>query len=263
MTGVPVPFDMTATQVAGFILVLMRTSGLFLTSPLFASRNIPASMKAGWALLTSLLLLPAVPLDVDTIPLTGMNFGLAAMRELMVGFILGMAAYFLFVGIQLAGQIIDIQMGLGMVNVIDPMTSTQVSIMGQYFYLVATLVFLAVDGHHLLIRAIADSFQIVPLGAAKFTPAVAGKISELFSAAFFVAFRVGAPVIGALFLTNMAMGVLARTVPQMNVFIVGMPLAIGVGLFMAAFSMGFFVYVLRGLFQGLYRDLAILLRAMT
>jgi flagellar biosynthetic protein FliR len=262
VTGVPLPFDLTAAQVAAFILVLLRSAGLFLTSPLFASRNIPTQVKAAWALLTAVLLIPTVPVDPATIPLTGMQFGLASVRELFVGFILGMAAFLLFVGIQLAGQIIDIQMGLGMVNIIDPLTSTQVSVMGQYFYLVATLVFLAVDGHHLLIRGIADSFQVVPLAGAKFPPEVALRMSDFFSEAFFIAFRVGAPVIGALFLTNLALGVLARTVPQMNVFIVGMPLSIAVGLVMVAVSMGFFVYVLRGLYQGLYRDLAVLVKAM-
>ncbi len=256
------PFDFTAVQVAAFILILLRAAGLFLTSPLFASRNIPATVKAAWALLTAFLLLPTVPVDPAAIPLTGVQFGLASIRELVVGFVLGMAAYLLFVGIQLAGQIIDIQMGLGMVNIIDPLTSTQVSVMGQYFYLVATLVFLAVDGHHLLIRGIADSYQVLPLAGAKLTPEVASKMSDLFSNAFFIAFRVGAPVIGALFLTNLALGVLARTVPQMNVFIVGMPLSIAVGLIMVAVSMGFFAYVLKGLYQGLYRDLAILVKAM-
>ncbi len=256
------PFDFTAAQVAAFVLILMRVAGLFLTSPMFSSRTIPMQLKTGWALLVTVLLFPVIPIDPSTIPLTGIQFGMAVLRELLVGFVLGMAAYFVFVGIQLAGQIIDIQMGLGMMNIIDPVSSAQVSVMGQYLYMVATLVFLSVNGHHLLIRAIADSFQLVPLGEAQFTTALAMKTSAMFSNAFFIAFRVGAPIIGALFLTNLALGVLARTVPQMNVFIVGMPLSIGVGLAMTAVSMGFFAYVLRGLYQGLYRDMAILIRAM-
>lgn len=256
------PVHFSAAQVGGFILILMRVAGLFLTSPLFASRNIPTTVKAAWALIITLLLIPIVPIDSSSIPLAGIQFGLASAREMFVGFIIGLGAFFLFVGIQLAGQIIDVQMGLGMVNVIDPITSTQVSIIGQYYYLIATLVFLAVDGHHLLIRALTDSFQLIPLAGAQFTPALASKMSGMFSDCFFIAFRVGAPVIGTLFLTNLALGILARTVPQMNVFIVGMPLSIAVGFMMTAMSMTFFAYVLKGLYQGLYRDLAILVRSM-
>jgi len=162
----------------------------------------------------------------------------------------------------LAGQIVDIQMGLGMVNIIDPITSTQISVMGQYYYLIATLVFLSVDGHHLLLRALADSFTLVPLGQAHFTAALGTKMMAMFSQIFFIAFRVGAPVIGALFITNMALGVVARTVPQMNVFIVGMPLNLAVGFMITALSMSFFVFVLQGLFKGMVRDLAVLIQAL-
>jgi flagellar biosynthetic protein FliR len=228
---------------------------------LFASRILPSLLKGSWTLLMAFLLYSVVPIPAD-VPVGGAAFGFAVGRELLVGFVIGLAAYLMFVGIQLAGQVVDIQMGLGMVNIIDPMSSAQVSVMGQYFYLVATLVFLAVDGHHVLLRALADSFELVPLGHANFTPTMAGLFNERASALFLVAFRVGAPVVGALFLTNLALGVLARTVPQMNVFIVGMPLNVGVGLLMAALSMGFFAYVLQGIFRGLPRDLALLLHAM-
>jgi flagellar biosynthesis protein FliR len=255
------PFAFTPQQAAAFILVLMRTAGLFLTSPLFSSRNIPSMLKGAWALLMAFLLFTVVPIPQE-IPIAGAPFGFAVARELLVGFVIGLAAYLMFVGIQLAGQVVDIQMGFGMVNIIDPMSSAQVSVMGQYFYLVATLVFLAVDGHHLLLRALADSFELVPLGQAAFTPTLAGLFNEKAAGIFLVAFRVGAPVVGALFLTNLALGVLARTVPQMNVFIVGMPLNVAVGLLTAALSMGFYAYVLQGIFHGLHRDLGLLLHAM-
>ena len=171
-----------------------------------------------------------------------------------------MGATLLFTGIQLAGQIIDIQMGLGMVNIIDPVTSTQISVMGQFYYLVATLVFLAVNGHHILLRAVVYSFSVIALGQAHFTSTVGNEMMYLFSKVFFIAFRVGAPVIGSLFITNLALGIIARTVPQMNVFIVGLPLNMAVGLIIVAMSMSFFVYILQDMFIGLYRDLALLVQ---
>jgi flagellar biosynthetic protein FliR len=255
------PFAFTPQQAAGFILILMRIVGLFWVAPVFSSRTIPRMVKASWALLFAFLLFAVVPLPAD-IPTAGALFGLAIVRELFVGFVLGFAVFLLFAGIQLAGQVVDIQMGLGMVNVIDPISSTQVSVMGQFFYVVATLVFLLVDGHHVLLRALADSFTIIPLGQAHFTGTVAGLMNNQFTSIFWVAFRVGAPMIGTLFLTNLALGVLSRTVPQMNVFIVGMPLNIAVGFAVVAISMGFYVYVLQGLFRGLPHDLGLLIHAM-
>ena len=114
----------------------------------------------------------------------------------------------------------------------------------------------------LLFEGVVDSFNVIPLGQAHFTVALGTKMMNMFSQIFFIAFRVGAPVIGALFITNLVLGVVARTIPQMNVFIVGMPLNLAVGFLIAALSMSFFVFVLNGLFKGMYRDIAILIQAM-
>ena len=243
-------------------MVLMRMAGVFLTAPVFASRNIPVLTKASWILLITFLLFPVVDFKAESLPSSGIPLALGVVREMLIGFCLGLGATLIFTGIQLAGQIVDIQMGLGMVNIIDPITSTQISVMGQYYYLIATLVFMAVDGHHVLIKALADSFTFIPLGQAHFTAALGTKMMGMFTQVFFIAFRVGAPVIGALFITNMALGVVARTVPQMNVFIVGMPLNLGVGFLITAISMSFFVFILRGLFGGMKHDLAVLIQAL-
>jgi len=256
------PFDFNGRDVVAFILVLMRVAGLFLTSPIFSSNTIPAQVKAAWTLLVAFLIFPLVDYSQVDLPALGLPFALAVVRELMVGFTVGMGAYLIFVGIQMAGQLIDIQMGFGLVNVVDPITSTQVSVMGQYYYMVAMVVFLAVDGHHLLIRGLIQTFDVIPLGGAHFTPALMSKMNDLFAQVFFIAFKVGAPVIGALFITNLALGIIARTVPQMNVFIVGMPLSVTVGMVVVAMSMSFFVFVLQDMFHGLYRDMAILIQSM-
>jgi len=256
------PFHFNPSEVVAFVLIFMRMTGIFLTAPLFASKNINAGTKAAWILLITFLVFPIVDYKPAALPVMGLPFSIAVIRELLVGFCIGMGATLLLTGIQLAGQIIDIQMGLGMVNIIDPTTSTQISVMGQYFYLVALLVMMSVDGHHLLLRGVVDSFSSIPLGQAHFSVPLGTKMMDLFSGIFFTAFRVGAPVIGALFITNMALGVVARTVPQMNVFIVGMPLNLAVGFMIAALSMSFFGFVLTSLFKGMYRDIAFLVHAM-
>lgn len=256
------PFQFDPKDVVAFILVLMRAAGIFLTAPVFSSRNIPVTVKASWILLVAFLVFPVVDFKALSLPSSGLPLSLAVARELLIGFSIGLGATLVFTGIQLAGQIIDIQMGLGLVNIIDPMTNAQVSAMSQYYFMVATLVFLAANGHHMLLRGVVDSFNLVPLGQAHLSAALGTEMMNLFAQVFFIAFRVGAPVIGALFITNMALGVVARTVPQMNVFIVGMPLNLAVGLIIAAVSMSFFAFILQGLFHGMYRDMALLLQAM-
>jgi flagellar biosynthesis protein FliR len=256
------PFEFDPKDVVAFVLVLMRAAGIFLTAPVFSSRNIPVTVKASWILLVAFLVFPVVDFKSLTLPSSGIPLTIAVIRELLIGFSIGLGATLIFTGIQLAGQIVDIQMGLGMVNIIDPTTNIQISAMGQYYFMIATLVFLAVNGHHVLLRGVVDSFSIVPLGQAHFSTALGTEMMNLFSQVFFIAFRVGAPVIGALFITNMALGIVARTVPQMNVFIVGMPLNLAVGFLITAVSMGFFTFILQGLFNGMYRDLSLLLHAM-
>jgi flagellar biosynthetic protein FliR len=256
------PFQFDPKDVVAFVLVLMRMAGIFLTAPVFASRNIPVMVKASWILFIAFLLFPVVEFKTVDLPASGLPLAMAIVREMLIGFSIGLGATLIFTGIQLAGQIVDIQMGLGMVNIIDPVTNNQISVMGQYYYLIATLVFMAVNGHHLLLRAVAESFAVIPLGHAHFSVALGTKMMGLFTQVFFIAFRVGAPVIGALFITNMALGVIARTVPQMNVFIVGMPLSLAVGFLVTAISMSFFVFILQGLFKGMGKDLAVLIHAM-
>ena len=256
------PFHFNPSEVVAFVLIFMRMTGIFLTAPLFSSKNINATVKASWILLITFLVFPIVVYKPAALPLMGVPFSMAVIRELLVGFSIGLGATLILTGIQLAGQMVDIQMGLGMVNIIDPTTSTQISVMGQYFYLVALLVMLAVDGHHLILRGVVESFSVIQLGQAHFSVPLGTKMMDLFAQIFFIAFRVGAPVIGALFITNMALGVVARTVPQMNVFIVGMPLNLAIGFILAAVSMSFFGYVLTGLFKGMASDMTFLINAM-
>ena len=218
-----------------FLLVLTRVSGVFFLAPIFGSRNIPTQAKAGLALMTSLVVLPFIPSNVDP----GMHlvdFALLLAKELTVGALIGFTATLVFMGFLLAGQIIDIQMGFGMVNVIDPLSNLSVSIMGQFKNLLAILVFLAINGHHFLFTALAKSFDIVPLTMFEFSPSVTSHFVGMIANMFVIGLKIGGPAIGVLLITDLALGIIARTVPQMNVFIVAMPLKITVG-FIAIISM--------------------------
>jgi flagellar biosynthetic protein FliR len=224
----------TLAQFIAYGLMLVRVSVVLMTAPVLGNTRIPPQVKAGFALVLTLLLYLASS-GPRSLPETSNVLSLAAAigGEIFAGLIIGYTAYLLFSGIQMAGQIIDIQVGFGLVNVIDPAGGQQVSILGQFYYLVALMFFLAVDGHHALIKALGDSFSLLPAGSIGWLEQ-AGKAGPLlgafFTKLFIIAFQVAAPSVAVLFLTNLTMGLLSRTLPQMNVFIVGLPLNIVVGL---------------------------------
>lgn len=262
----PDPFSVTYRQVETFILILIRVTTLFLVAPVFGSRNLPAQLKAGFSLVVALLLFLSVPvLAPDRASKSVFDLAGNGLGEFMVGLAISYTAYMLFAGIQMAGQIIDIQMGFGLVNVIDPQSNSQVSILGQFYYLVSILVFLALNGHHILLRALADSYRLVPVGSFSWLSHAAATgplLTDYFTRIFIIAFQVAGPAIATLFLTSMAMGVLSRTVPQMNVFIVGLPLSVLVGLLITIFSIQLLGTVLQGVVSSMGQSITKLLSTL-
>ncbi|MBI4830376.1 MAG: flagellar biosynthetic protein FliR [Candidatus Lindowbacteria bacterium] len=166
--------------------------------------------------------------------------GFLAANELLVGLILGASLVFVFAAIQYAGQIVDFQMGFSIVNLIDPTQDVQIPIMGLFHFLVATLIFLAMDAHHWIIRALVDSFEIAPLTQAGFSGLVVKEIARGFGDLFVVAMRIAAPAIAVLMLYNVSLGIIAKTVPQVNLLIVGFPVRIALGMVVVGLSMAFF-----------------------
>lgn len=232
----------TLEQFTAYALMLTRVSVIFLSAPVLGNTRIPNQVKIALAMVITLLLYLSLKGGQLTRPVPANIFELAsaAAGEVFVGLLLGYSAYLLFTGIQMAGQIIDIQVGFGLVNVIDPAGGSTVSILGQFYYMMAMLFFLAINGHHLLIKALGDSFMLLPVGTVGWfdKAAQAGPLlGEFFSKLFIIAFQVAAPSVAVLFLTNLSMGLLSRTLPQMNVFIVGMPLNVIVGLMVTILSL--------------------------
>jgi flagellar biosynthetic protein FliR len=224
-------------------------------SPFFGHRSIPTLIKIGLIGIIAFILVPIIPTtDLNLDGNLFSIFGIAA-KEILCGLLIGFMATVLFIAVQLAGQIIGFQIGFAVMEVYDPSVSQSISIIGQFQYMIAMLIFLAVDGHHLLINAVVQSFTIVPLGQISFTGLSAEIATKICIDVFAIAVKLGAPVIVTLFLTDVALGIIARTVPQMNVFIVAFPLKIGAGLLILAASLPFFNYVFTKLIAGMDRDL--------
>lgn len=248
-----------------FTLVLIRMSGFFLMTPFLGGRNVPAMVKIGLIFTLTILVTPVVATSELVAQYQGIAFAnlfLIVIKELMVGLTLGLIAAFVFAAVQVGGMFIDMQMGLAMANVFDPATGASTPITGQIKYALTMLLFLGLDGHHGLLTAILQSYTFIPAGGFQITGELTQVVLQTFSMMFVLGIKIAMPVVAALFLTDVGLAILSRAVPQMNVFVVGMPLKIGVGLIMIVLAMPAFIYVLRGLFHTMFQQMDTLLRVM-
>src|SRR5262249_43819388 len=154
---------------------------------------------------------------------------IAVLQELSVGLLIGFAASLLFAAVQAGGQLLDQELGLVVASVLDPVTNEPVSLLGQFKLLLAALVYLLIDGHHFLIRAVADSFRVVPMGGLRLGRGAAMHLSDTLPRDLFrIAVQIAAPSIVTLFLITIALAFMARTVPEMNLFVLGFPIRLAV-----------------------------------
>jgi flagellar biosynthetic protein FliR len=214
----------------GFLLVLARISGLFLSAPIFSSRQMPGQVKIILVLALAGMMAYFLPVASGVEIANPLYMMAAVVLEILVGYTIGLVAYMLFAGIQTAGQLMDMQMGFAIVNVIDPQSGMQIPLMGNLTQTVALLFYLAVNGHHYLLQAVAQSYQVIPVLGLKLGSGFYQSLFSIGAEMFVIALKVAAPLVVAILITDVAMGFIARTVPQMNVFIVGLPLKILIGL---------------------------------
>lgn len=256
------PF-LSAEHVETFILILLRVSAIVVTIPVISDRSVPARYKAALSILISLIVFPLITSKMPVqagyaVPV--LIYGMAG--EVMIGLIIGFAARMIFVGIQMAGDMIGFQMGFSIANVIDPMTSEQVSIITELQYLLAMLVFLAVDAHHIFFSAIIQSYSVINPLAFHFSGSLMQFIIDFSKEMFLIAVKLVAPIMAVMLFTNVGLGIVARTVPQINVFIVGMPLQIAIGLIFLGLTAPVFVKLTQGFFLGFEGKLMTVLRLM-
>ena len=233
-------FNLNYAEMEKFFFVFIRIGAMFLYAPIIGSASVPGKLKIGLILVMSFLIFPllkGIPLPQ---PKGIFSFGIYMLSELSIGLIIAYMARMIFISVQIAGTLVDFQMGFGVVNVIDPQTETQVSVTAQLQNILAILIFLAIDAHHYIIQAIVESFFVINPFEINFASITPEYVLHLFTATFTIAVKIAAPIMAILFFLSVGLGLVARTVPQMNVFIVGFPLQIGVGLLMVGLSISFF-----------------------
>jgi flagellar biosynthesis protein FliR len=232
------------------LLVALRLAATLVMTPVFAITGMTAHLRVFFVLalavtLTSALAVPPVPV------LSMADLVMAGMSEVVLGALLAFGLFTAFAAFQLAGRTMDLQMGFGVASLIDPATRTQSPLLGTLLNLIAVAVFFAVNGHHLLIRGLAFSLEHLPPGRPLGELNYAAVVAQ-FGGMFVFALALAAPVLIVLLLVDIAMAVVARTMPQVNVFIVSMPLKIIVGLFVLIASMHFMGPLMMRIFEALF-----------
>jgi flagellar biosynthetic protein FliR len=254
---VTIPIDLEQLQV--FFLVLVRVAAILMSMPGFSGGSAPVPVKAGLVLAVSWAVFPAlgpmVPIPADSLVL----LGLAVAGEVLLGAAIGLTVQMIFAGVQIAGELAGYQMGMAVANVLDPDSSVQIPLLSQFFQMFAILIFFSVNAHHWFVKALVESFHLLPPLRFHVNASLMDLLVNAGGAIFVSGVRLGAPVIVVLLLTSLAFGLLARTVPQMNVFVVAIPLKIAVGLLFMAMSLPYVSAVLQSLFFDNLRRLLVLL----
>jgi flagellar biosynthetic protein FliR len=238
------PPTLNPAEFAVFALILIRVSVLVFLAPIFGSDLIPYLIKVALALMLALILTPLVKVNPGLLPADLWGFVPLILGELFIGLSLTLILRLVLEGVQMAGQYIGFQMGFAIVNVINPQTGTQASVLSQFAYILALVIFLAVNGHYIVIKALMQSFDLVPVGRPLLDSIVFREVSNAMAQMFVIAIKIGAPALVVLFCVKVSMGIVAKTVPQMNVLFVGMPLYIIIGLMVFGYSLQFFIPLL-------------------
>lgn len=222
------------------MLTFLRVTGVFLLFPVFGGNAVPGLVKVVFAASLTLLLVTIVPAPPAPLPSTLAGWAIAGGREFLVGLVMSTGMLFLFAAVQFSGQLIDFEMGFGVVNAIDPSTNLQVPVMGLFHFILGILLFLVTNGHHLVVRVLAESFTVAPLTTPVFSAALAQQYVTMFGTLFVQGIMLAAPVLATLLLYTAAIGIVAKTVPTINLLIVGFPVRIGLGLFTVGASLPVF-----------------------
>ena len=224
------------TLVAGLLWPLTRILGLLAAAPMYGNNSIPARVKVALGILLTITIAPVVPAlpAADPMSLAGL---LIVIQQFVVGLSMGFAMRIVFAAVEMAGEIAGMTMGMGFATFFDPLSQGRTSALSQLLTLLATLVFMAVNGHLILLEALAESFITLPISATPFSAGGFQHLATWGALVFTAGVRLALPIIAGLLIVNVALGILTRAAPQLNLFGIGFPLTLGAGLILIMLMM--------------------------
>lgn len=236
------------TWIAALLWPLSRILGMIAASPLFGNRSIPNSAKVLLGIMLALIITPAIPAlpAADPMSMAGL---MIVVQEMLIGLAMGFSIRIVFAAVEMAGEVASMTMGLGFAAVFDPQTRGRSSAVSQFIALIATLAFLSVNGHLVLLDVLGESFITMPISATPMSGALHYQLVKWGAVIFSTALQLSLPIIAALLITNVALGILTRAAPQLNIFGIGFPVTLGVGLVMISVTLPYLSMPLQNLFN--------------
>ncbi|MCC7546584.1 MAG: flagellar biosynthetic protein FliR [Burkholderiales bacterium] len=247
--------------IAAFFFPFLRVLGMLLADPLFGNNATPITAKVGLAIFITLLLAPVLPAMPSVEPASAQGV-LIGVQQLLIGLGMGFAVRIALTAAETAGQVAGLQMGLGFAVFFDPQTSAQTAVVGQAMGLFAILVFLSINGHFIVLGALSDSFRMLPVELGPVRALGWRTLVEWGSVIFSAGVLISLPVVGALLIANVAVGIMSRAAPQLNVFAVGFPITLVTGFVALYLAAPYIGPALAGLFEEAMFALDRLLRGL-
>jgi flagellar biosynthetic protein FliR len=211
-----------------YLWPFLRILALFMAAPLFSDRSVPMRVKLGLGICAAIVIAPTLPVQ-QQFPLDSAQSVTLILQQVMIGLSLGFVVRLTMAGIEMAGELIGLQMGLSFAGFFDPQSQGEGTAVGSWLGVVAMLIFLSINGHLLMIHALAESFQLLPVGGAALPLDQAPKVLALAAEMFRLGLHLALPFVAVLLIVNLALGVMMRVAPQLNLMSVGMPATITVG----------------------------------
>ncbi|MDH3392376.1 MAG: flagellar biosynthetic protein FliR [Desulfobulbaceae bacterium] len=231
----------TLANILALVVIMIRVGPLIFLMPVIGSQSVPPQAKVLFTLMTSLVLLPVVPVTAANLPTTAIGLTIFVGKEMLFVAILALFAKLVFAAVESAGQMVAMQMGFSMAGVMDPQHGTQIAIIGFFWHMIAALLFLSVNGHHLFFRTLVETFTWVRPGGLSITQASYEGIIHGVGHMFVLAVKIMAPAGAVLFFSDVAMGILAKVSPQIPVMLVAMPMKIAIGFIFIGLSLDLFM----------------------
>jgi flagellar biosynthetic protein FliR len=239
------------TWIAALLWPLTRILGLISASPVFGNRSVPTTVKLALGVILALIIAPTVPAVPAADPMSYAGLLILA-QELLIGLAMGFTVRIVFAAVEMAGEISSLTMGLGFASFFDPLTQGRSSAISQFLALIATMAFLAVNAHLVLLSALAESFTTLPVSGLPMSAGSLKLMADWGAKIFSAGLQLALPIVAALLITNVALGILTRAAPQLNLFGIGFPITLGVGFVVLATTLPYMATPLQNLFlQGI------------
>lgn len=254
--------DIYVSQLVLFSLLFARITSAVVVAPVFGHQAVPVQVKVGLGLFLALVMFPLISAESPMVVTELLPLVLLMIREVFVGLILGYSVTILFSGVRYAGELISFEMGISMSSAFDPDINQQTATLGEFLYVVTLLIFLLLNGHHFVIESLQLSYFTVPIGEFVLTGTVASVLIDLVGTIFVIAVKFAAPMMVAMFLSNIALSILSKVMPQMNIFMLGFPMKIGLGILVLMTGAPFTIFVFKKLLASFENNILELVKVL-